>query len=225
MKRSEINEIVKESVAAINRVTAAPRWSLWTPEEWEQVLAITDEFFVGKWGNNVTDFGSGDFAQCGLFFITCINGPADGPTPYCRKLMVLRKGQRCPYHRHREKTKHIGVIAGSMALAVNDGGDREISISVSGLRRSMVPCVGEMFFDGDYVRLLPGMYHRFKGGFSREVNILEETSTPNDDDTDTFLKADMPPVSPIEEDVAAKVVLGSDLRFFAKNDYWPWQEV
>ncbi|AEW17383.1 hypothetical protein B979_01126 [Brucella abortus 65/63] len=79
MKRSEINEIIRESDAFIRSFGyIMPPFAYWSPEELKQrtagdVAAIRK----ARLGWDITDYGQGKFADLGLFLFTVRNGNAE----------------------------------------------------------------------------------------------------------------------------------------------------
>ena len=73
MKRSEINRIMREALAFLDEHKfILPPFATWTPEDWrgkgEECRGIVEQ----QLGWDITDFGSGDFAQAGLFLFTAL---------------------------------------------------------------------------------------------------------------------------------------------------------
>ncbi len=79
MKRSEINEIIRESDAFIRSFGyVMPPFAYWSPEELKvrtssDARAIRD----ARLGWDITDYGRGKFADLGLFLFTTRNGNAE----------------------------------------------------------------------------------------------------------------------------------------------------
>ncbi|KFJ47577.1 hypothetical protein DK52_879 [Brucella abortus] len=118
MKRSEINEIIRESDAFIRSFGyIMPPFAYWSPEELKQrtagdVAAIRK----ARLGWDITDYGQGKFADLGLFLFTVRNGNAEDLKRgtgmlYAEKIMISRKNQLSPMHRHvvRRKISSIAV--------------------------------------------------------------------------------------------------------------------
>jgi mannose-6-phosphate isomerase-like protein (cupin superfamily) len=77
---------------------------------------------------------------------------------YCCKLLSLNKGFQCSLHYHKEKDEMFLVTAGHVRLEFG----------------------GEVMFlrPGNFVRIVPGTYHRFRG---IEDSIIIEVSTHHED--------------------------------------------
>ena len=83
---------------------------------------------------------------------------------YCAKLLVLKGGMMTSLHRHYEKDETLMVVSGEMRLHVQ-GGVLGIDSKVMG--------------EGDWVRLMPGDWHRLEG--LAEESWIVEASTYHDD--------------------------------------------
>lgn len=115
MKRSEINEILREGEAFIRSFGyALPPFADWTPAEMRarERLREIDGIVDARLGWDVTDYGQGRFDELGLFLFTVRNGRAGDrvsglDTPYAEKIMISRRDQVSPMHRHQLKTEDI----------------------------------------------------------------------------------------------------------------------
>jgi D-lyxose ketol-isomerase len=80
MKRSEVNEIIRESDKFIRSFGyIMPPFAYWTPDELKS-RAVLDAAAIRetRLGWDITDYGQGKFADLGLFLFTVRNGrPAD----------------------------------------------------------------------------------------------------------------------------------------------------
>ena len=112
MKRSQINQIIRETEAllAAHQIRLAPFFN-WTPEEWAEKGHECDEIRDNALGWDVTDFGAGDFDNIGLTALTIRNGnakePGKYPKPYAEKILIAREGQVTPLHFHWYKMEDI----------------------------------------------------------------------------------------------------------------------
>lgn len=182
MKRSRINAAVREAAAAFGERHQAlppnPRW-------------------------DVTDFGLGDFDQCGLTLVNLTEQPE-----YCEKLMYARRNQVTPMHHHASKKEDIICRWGRLAMrfASEEG---FVRVQVNGEERQ-VPAGRTVFLEAGWRVTIPPMTaHEFWA--ESECTIIGEVSTANDDAADNFF-AD-PRVgrfSAIEEDEDPIVKLVSD---------------
>jgi D-lyxose ketol-isomerase len=189
MKRSEINQIIREA----NACFLANGWALPPKPEWD-----------------VTDFGLGDFNKAGLVLINLAEEPE-----YCEKLMFARKNQRTPAHMHLKKKEDIICRMGQLAIQVwngppNHSNTKPVQIRINGESRSIVSGGILKLQSGERITLTPGIYHEFYP--ESEHCILGEVSTANDDLHDNFfINPIISRFSNIEEDEPALVKLVSDL--------------
>lgn len=188
MKRSVINEVVREATAFFK----ANGWALPKNPRWD-----------------VTDFGLGDFKEFGLVLINLAE-----EKEYCEKLMYARKDMVTPAHTHKLKKEDIICRTGSFAIRLWPGnplqteGD-EFKVQVSG---QMVDVVGGEVLEieaGERITLTPGIYHEFWP--ITDQCIIGEVSTANDDVSDNyFINPDIGRFAEIDEDEPAIVKLVSD---------------
>jgi D-lyxose ketol-isomerase len=161
MKRSQINQAYRQALAFFERHS----WALPPNAKWD-----------------ITDFGLGDFARCGLTLVNLASEPE-----YCEKLMYARRGQTTPAHKHLRKKEDIICRVGELLVQVwaHDPSHLEPSNSVRG---------GQVWIDGDArtcvagekitlaagsrITLVPGVWHAFYP-LSQEC-VIGEVSTAND---------------------------------------------
>ena len=195
MKRSEINIILQEAkrFLADNKFHLPP-FAAWTPGDWKRRGAEAREIVECGLGWDITDFGSGDFASCGLFLFTLRNGcrPArqcGNGKVYAEKIMIVEVGQITPLHFHWQKTEDI-IVRGGGELVVAlfnstpDGGlaASDVTVQLDGVQRKVAPGETITLHAGESITLEPGMYHKFWGAKARLL--VGEVSTVNDDATD-----------------------------------------
>ena len=111
MKRSEINQVIKEmeQLIAEHRFELPPFCSF-SPEEWQEKGTEYQEIRDNMLGWDVTDYGQGRFSQLGFALITLRNGNLKNPAytkTYAEKLLMLREGQYSPMHFHWNKMEDI----------------------------------------------------------------------------------------------------------------------
>jgi len=115
LKRSQVNAAITEATACFARFGAAlPAFAFWTPADWERQGPETAEIRDCMLGWDVTDFGSGRFAEIGRTLFTLRNGTTRAPgygKPYAEKLLFDPEGQRAPAHYHRSKMEDILFVA------------------------------------------------------------------------------------------------------------------
>ena len=94
MKRSEINNIIKEMEILIKENGfKLPPFAEWTPKEWETKGREYDEIRDNRLGWDITDFGLGDFNKVGFGLFTIRNGNQHNPKykkVYAEKILFLR---------------------------------------------------------------------------------------------------------------------------------------
>jgi D-lyxose ketol-isomerase len=189
MKRSEINAVYREARDCFLRhgwaLPPAPRW-------------------------DITDFGLGRFAECGLVLLNLAEEPE-----YCEKLMFARRDQVTPLHTHRVKKEDIICRHGELTLELwadlpgAPGAGEEIMVRVNGAPRSLRSGAHLVLSSGERVTLTPGIYHAFWP--SQDQTIIGEVSTANDDTTDNiFADPDIGRFPDIEEDEPAEIRLLSE---------------
>ncbi len=220
MKRSRINEIIREGDAFIRSFGyIMPPFAYWTPED---LIGRRPQGIIGaSLGWDITDFGSGDFDAVGLFLFTVRNGRASdltraGGMVYAEKIMITRKGQLCPMHRHVVKAEDIvnrggGNLVLELFMSAPDGGiDRqtEVSVPTDGVLRAIPAGSKLTLAPGESVTLFPGVWHAFTGE-GADV-LVGEVSTVNDDRTDNIFADPIGRFAVIEEDEAPLHLLVSD---------------
>ncbi|GAB1582521.1 D-lyxose/D-mannose family sugar isomerase [Phyllobacterium phragmitis] len=223
MKRSEINEIIRESDAFIRSFGyVMPPFAYWSPEEMKartarDAAAIRD----ARLGWDITDYGQGKFADLGLFLFTTRNGNAEDLKKgtgmlYAEKIMISRKDQLSPMHRHIVKAEDI-INRGGATLTLElfnslpDGSvDEESDVTVATDGRLVTLKAGGLLKlkPGESVTLLPGSWHAFWGE-GGDV-LIGEVSTVNNDLTDNIFREKIGRFSTIEEDIAPLHLLVSD---------------
>lgn len=222
MKRSEINRILVEGERFIRSFGyVLPPFAVFSPDEMKARRAELAGVVEARLGWDVTDYGKGDFAGTGLFLFTVRNGRAadlarGSGMLYAEKIMISRKDQVAPMHRHWVKAEDIvnrggGTLALKLYMSAADGTlDRE--------RPAEVPCDGIVrrleaggilrLSPGESVTLLPGIWHAF---WAQGADVLVgEVSTVNDDETDNWFAEPIARFALIEEDEEPVRLLVSD---------------
>ncbi len=193
MKRSDVNQYLREAIAFCREHHfGLPPFAYWSPAEWATKGHEYDEIRDCMLGWDVTDYGSGDYANVGLMLFTLRNGSVEHPRyfkQYCQKLLLIGEGQHTPYHFHFQKSEDIICQAGADLLVQVYNSDPQ-----EGLADTPVPVMTDGFWRevpaGTILRLRPGesitlpkyQYHQFwaEGGTSLTV----EVSAVKDDRTD-----------------------------------------
>lgn len=228
MKRSEINGHIARAAADFARVgIALPPFAAWGPADWAEAGETARDLVETGCGWDVTDFGSGDFARRGLLLFTARNGRPDGAArpgnrPYAEKIMISRRDQLTPMHRHVEKTEDIicrasldpgAALAVKLFMAAADGGidkDAPVVAHLDGLTRRLDPGAVVRLEPGESITLFPGTFHAFWGADGDVV--IGEVSSVNDDATDNHFAEPLDRFSTIEEDAAIVRPLVNDRR-------------
>jgi D-lyxose ketol-isomerase len=188
MKRSDINKAFRRASDCFKKNC----WALPPQPKWD-----------------ITDFGMGDFAHCGLTLINLATEPE-----YCEKLMYSWYGQKIPCHTHAKKKEDIICRAGRLTLQLWSSKPKlgakdatgETEIPVDGIIRRVPSGKPFTLEPGQRVTLLPGIWHAFES--ASDECVIGEVSTANDDLTDNFfLDPNIGRFPGIEEDEAAQVRL------------------
>lgn len=200
MKRSEINQILRETIAFLKECRfALPPFAYWTPADWQQRGPEADEIRDNLLGWDITDFGQGDFKRVGLVLFTLRNGnyyDPRYPKPYAEKILIADENQVTPMHFHTLKMEDIINRAGGNLLiemynATDDNrlADTPVVVSVDGVRRTFRPGEVLRLTPGESITLPPRLYHKFYGEEGKGRVLIGEVSRVNDDRTDnTFLE-------------------------------------
>jgi len=135
---------------------------------------------------------------------------------YAEKIMISRRDQLAPMHRHDLKAEDIinrggGTLALELFMSAPDGSiDREAQVTVpcDGAACSL-PAGGVLRLGvGESVTLLPGVWHAF---WAEDGDVLiGEVSTVNDDETDNVFAEPVSRFAAIEEDEEPLRLLVSD---------------
>jgi D-lyxose ketol-isomerase len=213
MKRSRVNQIIRESEAFIKEHGfLLPPFAAWTPKEWESKSHECDEIRDNMLGWDITDFGKGDFDHHGLTLITIRNGNQNNKKydkAYAEKILIIREGQICPMHFHWDKMEDIinrggGVLMMQLYNSTREGklADTEVQVSSDGIEYILKPGTILELEPGQSVTLTRGMYHAFWAKEGSGAIIVGEVSQCNDDNTDNRFLEENERFAKIEEDVA-----------------------
>jgi D-lyxose ketol-isomerase len=222
MKRSEVNAIMEEGIAFIRSFGfALPPFAWWSPDELRARRGEAAAVLERGLGWDITDYGQERFDEVGLLLFTLRNGRledlrAGSGMCYAEKLLISRRDQVAPMHRHGHKVEDI-INRGGATLAIElfasdpEGAiDREAGIAVAcdGIVRRMAPGSVLRLGPGESVTLVPGDWHAFWGE-GGDV-LIGEVSTVNDDLTDNIFDPPLGRFSTIEEDADPLHLLVSD---------------
>lgn len=222
MQRSEINRILLDADRFIRSFGyVLPPFAYWTPEAMRERRGSISGITGGRLGWDITDYGKGDFERFGLFLFTVRNGDVADLAKgrgmlYAEKIMISRRDQVAPMHRHDVKAEDIinrggGTLALKLFMSAPDGAiDRaaEVEVPCDGTIRRL-PAGGILRLSpGESVTLLPGVWHAFWG----EENdvLIGEVSTVNDDVTDNVFAEPISRFADSEEDEPPVHLLVSD---------------
>ncbi|MGL4405645.1 MAG: D-lyxose/D-mannose family sugar isomerase, partial [Notoacmeibacter sp.] len=198
-----------------------PPFAYWSPQEMRahKPAGIVD----ARLGWDITDYGEGRFDEMGLFLFTTRNGSVADLAKgrgmlYAEKIMISRKDQYSPMHRHDLKAEDIinrggGKLVLELFAPLPDGGiDREADVTVpcDGVLRTL-KAGGKLSLDpGESVTLMPGVWHAF---WAEQKDVLiGEVSTVNDDETDNVFEMDIKRFAGLTEDVSPVHLLVSDYK-------------
>jgi len=219
MKRSEINQIIKEAKDFfLEHHFNLPPWAFWSPEDWKGKYEICSEIVKNQLGWDITDFGMDDFHNHGLLLFTVRNGSLDkGTKNYCEKVMIVKEEQVTPMHFHWSKTEDIinrggGNLILELYLADENQQltDKFFTISTDGISRNLKAGDKVILTPGESITLVPYLSHRFYGEKGKGQILVGEVSTVNDDMTDNCFIDDAGRFPSIVEDERPIHLLVSD---------------
>ena len=221
MKRSEMNEMIKEAVDFIDQMNfKLPPFAFWSPEEWETKGSEYDEIRDNMLGWDMTDFGSGDFEKVGLLLFTIRNGNLNNNKyikSYAEKILIVEEEQVTPLHFHWNKMEDIINRGGGNLLvqvynSTEDGelSDTSVQISLDGRAYTVDAGTVLRITPGESITLPVGQYHKFWGEKGTGKVLIGEVSMVNDDHADNRFYEKAGRFSEIEEDEAPLYVLGNE---------------
>ena len=222
MKRSEINNIMSAADEFIRSFGfILPPFAYWSPDEMRQQRDRISGIVDARLGWDITDYGEGRFHELGLFLFTVRNGSQDdlkrgGGMCYAEKIMISRRDQVSPMHRHIVKAEDI-INRGGATLALElfnsdtDGNIDEttdVTVTTDGILHTQPAGSILRLEPGQSVTLMPGNWHAFWGE-GGDV-LIGEVSTVNDDLKDNIFRDPIGRFSEIEEDAEPMHLLVSD---------------
>ena len=222
MQRSEVNDIIRAGDAFIRSFGfILPPFAYWSPHTMRDRRAEIDGIVDARLGWDITDYGEGRFDTLGLFLFTVRNGSeADlrrgGGMCYAEKIMISRRDQVSPLHRHIVKAEDI-INRGGATLALRfyesdaEGHvdyDAEVTVETDGVVRRQGPGEVLLLDPGESVTLMPGNWHEFWGE-GGDV-LIGEVSTVNNDLTDNIFAEPIGRFADIDEDEEPLHLLVSD---------------
>jgi D-lyxose ketol-isomerase len=223
MKRSEINQILKSAKAFMaEKQFILPPWANWSVADWKEKKEDASEVIENMLGWDITDFGSGDFYQRGLFLFTLRNGKFNvDKKPYAEKIMIVAENQETPMHYHWSKMEDI-INRGGGNLVIdlyNSTPDNKFDTTPVNFKKDGVKGTVEaggkvILTPGESICLEQGMYHRFYGEPGKGQVLVGEVSMVNDDSADNCFYETIGRFPVIEEDEEPLHLLVSDYSRF-----------
>ncbi len=195
MKRSEINRIMRETIAFANTQNFHfPPFAFFSPEKWKSLGHEYDEIRDNLLGWDITDFGSGNFGKEGLMMFTLRSGACRNPRyfkRYAEKFMKVQEGQVTPLHMHNEYIEDIinrggGELCVQLFNGTSDGSrlDTDVRISRDGYNIFAPSGTVITLKPGESISLDVRTYHTFWGkegtGDVMLIEIAMSTTLPND---------------------------------------------
>lgn len=223
MKRSEINQLIRESIEFFNLMNfKLPPWAFWKPADWKGKYETCYEIVDNMLGWDLTDFGSGDFHRRGLILFTLRNGNLKkDKKPYAEKAMIVEENQETPMHFHWGKMEDIINRGGGnlvLELFASDKKEQlseaEFDIQIDGVKHNLGPNSRVVLKPGESICLEQGIYHRFYGEPGKGKVFVGEVSAVNDDTSDNRFLDPVGRFPEIEEDEEPLHLLVSDYKNF-----------
>lgn len=221
MKRSEINQLIRNSIGFFNQMNfKLPPWAFLKPEDWKGKYNNCHEIVDNMLGWDLTDFGSGKFKECGLILFTLRNGnPQRDKKIYAEKAMIVEELQETPMHFHWSKMEDIiNRGGGNLLIELYKSDPKEefsqeaISLKTDGIIRTVEPGGIVTLTPGESICLEQGVYHRFYGEKGKGKVFVGEVSAVNDDSTDNRFYSPVGRFPEIIEDEEPTHLLASDYR-------------
>ena len=210
MKRSEINTALRYAIEMLETWRwSLPVWGKWTAADFAANPEASQYLRSRQLGWDVTDFGSGRFADQGLVLFCLRNGilGVEGERSYAEKLLFIQEGQLTPAHLHKAKQEDIINRAGGDLViefcAADQTGkttDADFTVLVDGLARHLRTWEPLVLHPGQSVTIPTGLYHRFYGAAGKGPVLVGEVSEVNDDRTDNYFLEPIGRFAEIEED-------------------------
>lgn len=221
MKRSKINESIKEMEAMIHKCGyKLPPFCGFTPDEWKTKGHEYDEIRDNMLGWDITDYGLDDFDRVGFSLITIRNGNQNNDKytkTYAEKLLYLKEEQTAPMHFHWNKMEDIINRGGGNVLirvynSTEDESFADTPVTVHCDGREYTVDAGSQIrlCPGESITIYPYMYHDFEVENGFGPVLLGEVSMCNDDNTDNRFYEPIGRFPEIEEDEAPYRLLCSE---------------
>jgi len=221
MKRSEINQIIREADAFVReKQFYLPPFAYWPPEAWRTKGAEVSEIVENGLGWDITDFGAGKYEKFGLFLFTLRNGnPGNWKTMqgklYAEKIMIVDVDQITPMHFHWNKSEDIiNRGGGKLALQLYNATEEEtlagtdVTVSLDGVQHVLEAGGTVVLKPGESITLPTRLYHKFWAVESRVL--AGEVSMVNNDNLDNRFLEPIGRFPDIEEDEPPLYLLVND---------------
>ncbi len=229
MKRSEVNQIIQDSLDFVEKQHKfmLPPFAHWTLKDWQTKGEECREIFGQQLGWDITDFGSGDYRKIGLGIITIRNGVFEDAKKgigksYAEKILLVGEEQITPTHFHHYKMEDI-INRGGGDLVIqlwNSTPDEQLDettpivVSMDGVRVTVKAGGTLTLKPGDSVTLPTRLYHKFWGKKGTGRLLVGEVSRVNDDYVDNRFYEKVGRFATIEEDVEPLHLLYDDYQKF-----------
>jgi len=221
MKRSEVNTAIEEAEALLRDLRwSLPEWAAWDRASYAKHPDLCDWLQAHQMGWDVTDFGSGDFANRGLTLFCLRNGRQGDASsvPYAEKLLFVNENQETPFHTHKKKMEDI-INRGGGDLIIEfrqpEGVDTAIALRCDGVLHHLERDDPLSLKPGKSVTIPCGIYHRFYARAGGGMVLGGEVSQVNDDGSDNYFLEPVGRFSTIEEDAPPKYPLWNEVGYTA----------
>ncbi|MDX2005657.1 MAG: D-lyxose/D-mannose family sugar isomerase [Meiothermus sp.] len=233
MKRSQINQIIRDGAAFIDAFKfKLPPFAHWGPAEWAAKGPEAAEIVQHNLGWDVTDFGLGEYERKGVLLFTLRNGTleelakGDGKV-YCEKLLVCKPDQLVMHHFHWRKTEDIinrggGRLEIVLHQADAEGGfsGEDVRVNCDGVWRTVRAGGSVILEPGESITLRPYQYHQFRA--LGEAVLCGEVSTVNDDANDNRFLEPLGRFPEVQEDAEPfRLIVGDYARYYRHGSAKP----
>lgn len=223
MKRSEINQVIREAKALMQQhCFHLPEFAHYSLSDWQtQDLQAQQEVLDARLGWDVTDFNLHNFVKFGLTLFTIRNQSSTNNKPYAEKIMMVKEGQITPMHYHWKKMEDIiNRGGGTLAIRLYQRDEQtdlldekaDVQVAVDGKQITVKAGGVVKLKPGQSICLTPFLYHSFWA--EEGVVLAGEVSMANDDLTDNRFLEPLGRFSQIEEDERPIHLLCSDYQHY-----------